>query len=90
MAKAKKGLTIGEDGIGRCWWAGPDRDYLRYHDDDALQHRLRDDLLREGEFHISSTEFLGKRYLRLVLMHPDTDESIIGALLDRIDELAGR
>jgi L-2,4-diaminobutyrate decarboxylase len=63
---------------------------LRYRDDDALQLRLRDDLLREGEFHISSTEFLGKRYLRLVLMHPDTDESIIGALLDRIEELAGR
>jgi DNA-3-methyladenine glycosylase I len=34
MAKAKKGLTVGEDGICRCWWAGPDLDYLRYHDDE--------------------------------------------------------
>ena len=56
--------------------------------DDALQLRVRDALLREGQFHISSTEFLGNRYLRLALMNPDTDETLIGQLLDRIEELA--
>ena len=61
---------------------------LRYGDDDALQLRVRDTLLQEGRFHVSSTEFLGNRYLRLVLMHPDTNETLIGQLLDRIEELA--
>ncbi|MBJ7600315.1 MAG: DNA-3-methyladenine glycosylase I [Candidatus Nephthysia bennettiae] len=26
------GLTVGEDGVPRCWWAGTDPLYLRYHD----------------------------------------------------------
>jgi DNA-3-methyladenine glycosylase I len=31
---AKKGLTTGEDGITRCWWAGDDPLYRSYHDDE--------------------------------------------------------
>ena len=28
------GLLRGPDGVVRCWWAGDDEDYLRYHDDE--------------------------------------------------------
>jgi L-2,4-diaminobutyrate decarboxylase len=61
---------------------------FRYGSDDDLQIRLRNLLLREGRFHISSTEFAGARYLRLALMNPDTDETILDEMLDRIEELA--
>jgi DNA-3-methyladenine glycosylase I len=27
-----KGLLVGDDGVVRCWWAGSDPLYLRYHD----------------------------------------------------------
>ena len=61
---------------------------FRYGTDDDLQIRLRDLLLQEGRFHISSTAFAGRRYLRLVVMNPDTDEVIVREMLDRIEELA--
>ena len=28
----RDGLTLGEDGIARCWWAGSDPLYVAYHD----------------------------------------------------------
>ena len=28
------GLRLGEDGIARCWWAGADPLYVRYHDEE--------------------------------------------------------
>jgi DNA-3-methyladenine glycosylase I len=28
------GITVGEDGVPRCWWAGTDSEYRRYHDDE--------------------------------------------------------
>ena len=61
---------------------------FRFGTDDATQLRLRDSLMADGRFHISSTEFNGARYLRLVIMNPATDETIIEALLDKIEELA--
>jgi DNA-3-methyladenine glycosylase I len=30
----KKGLTTGSDGLARCFWAGSDELYLRYHDEE--------------------------------------------------------
>jgi DNA-3-methyladenine glycosylase I len=32
MARLKEGLTRGEDGVVRCFWAGSDPLYRRYHD----------------------------------------------------------
>lgn len=29
-----KGITIGEDGVARCWWGAADPLYRRYHDDE--------------------------------------------------------
>lgn len=61
---------------------------FRYGEDDAMQMELRNRLIMEGDFHISTTEFRGHRYLRLVFMNPGTDESVVEALLDRIETFA--
>lgn len=60
---------------------------FRYGGSDAMQMELRNRLIVEGDFHISTTEFRGSRYLRLVFMNPDTDESVVEALLERIEAL---
>ena len=39
---------------------------------DTLQLRVRDNLLTQGRFHISTTTFNNSRYLRLVIMNPHT------------------
>ncbi len=51
---------------------------------DELQIRLRDLMIDEGRFHISSTRLNGRRYLRIVVMNPQSDMSDIIALIDSI------
>ena len=60
---------------------------FRHGDDSELQVELRERLLAEGRFHLSSTEVNGKRWLRMAVMAPATDESTIEALLDAIERL---
>ncbi len=31
---AESGVHVGEDGVPRCWWAGDDPEYQRYHDEE--------------------------------------------------------
>ncbi len=33
-AKNEIGIHVGEDGVHRCWWAGDDAEYQRYHDEE--------------------------------------------------------
>jgi L-2,4-diaminobutyrate decarboxylase len=61
---------------------------FRYRDDDELQVAIRDRLLEEGRFHISSTEIHGRRYLRLTVISPQTTEKTIDGLLDAIERTA--
>jgi L-2,4-diaminobutyrate decarboxylase len=61
---------------------------FRHGDSDATQMALRNQLTVEGDFYISTTEFRGRRYLRLALMNPDTTPATIEALLARIESLA--
>ena len=61
---------------------------FRYKDDDDLQVAIRDRLLEEGLFHITSTEVHGNRYLRLTLMSPQTTENTIDGLLDAIERIS--
>ena len=47
------GITVGEDGVPRCWWAGSDPLYLGYHDSEwgrpvADDRRLFEKLCLEG------------------------------------------
>jgi L-2,4-diaminobutyrate decarboxylase len=61
---------------------------FRYGHDDALQVELRERLLAEGRFHLSSTEVSGVRWLRMSVMAPATSEETIEDLLDAIERLA--
>jgi L-2,4-diaminobutyrate decarboxylase len=61
---------------------------FRYEGDDELQITIRDRLLAEGRFHISSTEISGRRYLRLTVINPQTTEETIAELLDAIVAVA--
>jgi L-2,4-diaminobutyrate decarboxylase len=61
---------------------------FRYGDDSALQVALRERLLAEGRFHLSSTEVDGTRWLRMSVMAPATDEQTIEQLLEAIERLA--
>jgi L-2,4-diaminobutyrate decarboxylase len=63
---------------------------FRYGDDAALQVELRERLLAEGRFHLSSTEVGGERWLRISVMAPATSEATIEELLDSIERLAGQ
>jgi hypothetical protein len=48
------------------------------------QLALRDRLLAAGRLHVGATVLTGERYLRLVLMAPDTDESTLAELLQAL------
>jgi L-2,4-diaminobutyrate decarboxylase len=62
---------------------------FRYGRDSGLQIQLREELLREKRFHLSSTEVNGERWLRMTVTAPATSEETIAGLLDAIEELAG-
>ena len=63
---------------------------FRYGNDDELQVKIRDELVRTGRFHITSAEVNQSRWMRLTVMNPLTDEKIIVDLLDAIEELAAK
>jgi len=53
MGRLPQGLARGEDGVVRCFWAGSDPLYLRYHDQEwgfpmADDHRLFEKICLEG------------------------------------------
>jgi polar amino acid transport system permease protein len=54
----------------------------------ALQVALRERLVEQGRFQLSSTEVNGERWLRLTVMAPATDERTIEELLDAIEDVA--
>jgi L-2,4-diaminobutyrate decarboxylase len=60
---------------------------FRVPGDDARQLALRDRLLEEGRFHLSTTVFRGVRWLRLVVTSPTTELAHLEALVDRIEAL---
>lgn len=61
---------------------------FRYEGDDELQVTIRERLLAEGTFYISSTEICGRRYLRLTIINPLTTEDTIRELLTAIERVA--
>jgi L-2,4-diaminobutyrate decarboxylase len=61
---------------------------FRYGRDPELQVRLRERLLAEKRFHLSSTEVNGERWLRMTVTAPATGEETVEGLLDAIEELA--
>lgn len=61
---------------------------FRYGENDQLQLDLRDRLLRDQSFHLSSARISGRSYLRLTLMNPRSDLQVLDRLLDTIEALA--
>jgi L-2,4-diaminobutyrate decarboxylase len=61
---------------------------FRYGRDADEQVRIRDELLAEGGFHLSSTEVNGERWLRMCVMAPATNEGTVKRLLDAIEAAA--
>jgi L-2,4-diaminobutyrate decarboxylase len=61
---------------------------LRYGDSDEMQAAIRERLVRERSFYLSSAVVGGKRYLRLAVMAPSTTDTTIAALLDAIVAIA--
>jgi L-2,4-diaminobutyrate decarboxylase len=61
---------------------------FRLRGSDSLQLSVRDRILAEGNFYISSTEFGGKRWLRLALMNPDTGTEDVKILTEHIRKAA--
>ena len=60
---------------------------FRYGNDNELQKTIRQRLLDEGEFYITSAKVAGETYLRLTVMNASTDQGVIATLLDRIEEI---
>jgi L-2,4-diaminobutyrate decarboxylase len=61
--------------------------YTGLDSSDEFQLKLRNDLVKEGNFYITSTLFNGKRHLRLTVMNPDTELMHIEKLLDSLREI---
>jgi L-2,4-diaminobutyrate decarboxylase len=61
---------------------------FRYGRDPDLQVRLRERLLSEKRFHLSSTEVNGERWLRMTVTAPATSEETIEQMLDAIEVFA--
>jgi len=60
-----------------------------YRDGDLDQLTLREKIVADGQFYITSTEIKGKRYLRIVVMNDLSSVKTIEGLLDHIETLAG-
>lgn len=58
---------------------------FRYRGSDQDQVDLRQRLLAQGRFHLSSTTVAGRRYLRLVVMSPTTTAADIQELLTAVE-----
>ncbi|MGV6852691.1 MAG: pyridoxal phosphate-dependent decarboxylase family protein [bacterium] len=50
--------------------------------------QIRDALIAEGSFHLSTSNYMGKRYLRMVFMHRNTKIEDIKRLLKMIKKIA--
>jgi L-2,4-diaminobutyrate decarboxylase len=64
------------------------RDGLSGPDLDALQARVRKQLLESGEFYIVQTKLPAGAFLRVTLVNPLTSEADLTRLLDRVEQLA--
>ena len=61
---------------------------FRYGQDPEMQVAIRERLVAQGRFQLSSTEVHGERWLRMTVMAPATDEQTVEELLDAIESVA--
>jgi L-2,4-diaminobutyrate decarboxylase len=61
---------------------------FRIQGSDELQIAVRDALIADGSFHLSTAEFAGRRYLRAAFMNPDTTMHDVRTLSEKVRECA--
>ena len=61
---------------------------FRFGQDDALQTRLIEEMLRDGYAFLTSTKLRGQVALRLCTINPRTTEEEIRETIDRLDQFA--
>ena len=62
--------------------------YDKFGKDNDFQKHLRYAIINEKHFYITSCEMKGRRYLRVVLLHPDTNITHLKALIDEVKRVA--
>lgn len=62
--------------------------YTKFGTDNDFQLQIRNEIVRRGNFYITSTELNNVRYLRLTIMNDLTRESHIKALIEEIIKVA--
>ncbi len=84
LAKAAAAYLRSEPGIEVAVEPETNIVCFRFEGGDALQLALRKGLTGDGRFYISTTEAMGRRWLRIALMNPATTltdiEALVGAL----------
>jgi L-2,4-diaminobutyrate decarboxylase len=71
--------------------ARPDANILCYRlrdGDDADHLAIRDALIADGSFHLSTAEINGRRYLRCAFMNPDTTMEDVKGMIERVRKAA--
>jgi L-2,4-diaminobutyrate decarboxylase len=63
---------------------------FRFRGDDAMQLALRDTLIAEVTFHLSSAELRGRRFLRAVFMNPDSSIDDVRRMIECVREASRR
>jgi len=61
---------------------------FRFGPSGAAQAAIREALIERGEFHLSSAEIAGERFLRVSVMSPASDEATFARLLDAIERVS--
>jgi L-2,4-diaminobutyrate decarboxylase len=62
---------------------------FRVRGGDERQFTVRDALIADGSFHLSTAEVGGRRYLRAAFMNPDTDMDDVRKMIERVRRAAG-
>jgi len=63
---------------------------FRLRGDDSRQIAIRDTLIADGSFHLSTAEVHGRRFLRATFMNPDSSMDDVRAMVESIRLAAGR
>jgi L-2,4-diaminobutyrate decarboxylase len=66
----------------------PESNIVCFAADGADPLLVREALLEDGAFHLSTTEVAGRRYLRVAIMVPDTGDATLERLLDAVEAAA--
>ncbi|WP_049562366.1 pyridoxal phosphate-dependent decarboxylase family protein [Nonomuraea sp. SBT364] len=78
LARDRPGFTVPYE---------PESNIVCFRHGDGDQAAIRERLMRDGSFHLSSTELGGVRHLRITVMSPATDDRTLTSLLDEIEAL---